>query len=393
MGSHDFQICYKTEEGLFSLPSGEKLPPPGEGAVPNRRVILYPFRTLSVQPFTLPFTHAAQVRDALKLRFRPLLGPDGGEILPSIVSRETRSCQGLAWVLSRGELDSLEEVLGSNGSVRVLPLPLAFAPSSGKGISIWADGTQVLGLAWTDGNPVAYRWWPRSRRSPQDAARDLALSADVEADEVRIIDFAEDRSGALAELTSGSRHLLTSPGAFRELDLSGRGIDTAVKADMVMGSFRRMTLVVLLFGAMAAALAGALFLEKSRFTSAIDARAEALYRKTFPGNGIVRDPLSQARARLRERKVGDATQDASLFEVLGVLGEAWADEQLQDVSLETLRFNPDGTDLTGTAGDVAEIDLLQQRFSGSGFISNLGDIQQIGSGRLRFTLSLEWRTP
>lgn len=393
MGPDDLQICYKTEEGLFALPSGEKLPPPGQGTPKGRRVVLFPFRTLSVQPFTLPFTHTAQVRDALKLRFRPLLGPDGGEILPSIISRETRSCEGLAWVLSRTELNSMEDLLGPNGTVRVLPLPLAFPPASGRGVSVWADEDQVLGLAWDEGKPVAYRWWPRSRRSPGDAVLELALGAEVEADDARVLDFAEDRVRALAELTSGVRHLLMSHGAFRDLDLSGRGIDTAVRTDMVMGAFRRMTVSVLLFGAIAAALAGGLYLEKSGSSEAIDARAEAMYRKTFPESGIVRDPLSQARARLRQRQVGGETQDVTLVEVLGVLGEAWEAKELGGVSLETLRFNPDGTDLTGTAADVADIDLLQQRFSGSGFVSNLGDIQQIGSGNLRFTLSLEWRTP
>lgn len=393
MGSNDLQLCYKSDEGLFSLPSGEKLPPPGPGGVQGRRVVLYPFRTLSVQPFQLPFTHAAQVRDALRLRFRPLLGPSGGEILPTIVSREARSCEGLAWVISRGELDSLEELLGTRGSVRVIPLPLVFAPSGEEGISILGDESQVLGMAWRDGRPVAYRWWPRSRRSPEEAVQDMALSAEVKADDVRILDLAGDREAALAGLTSGARHLLTSPGAFRDLDLSCRGIDTAVKADRVLGAFRRMTMLVLLFGALSAALAGASILEKNHFSEAVDARAAALYRETFPDSGIVRDPLSQARAKLRQRQVGDSEQEVTLFAVLGTLGQAWEGEELQGVSLETLRYNPEGTDLTGTAGDVAEIDLLQQRFGGSGFISNLGDIQQIGSGRLRFKLSLEWRKP
>lgn len=250
-----------------------------------------------------------------------------------------------------------------------------------------------MGLAWDEGKPLAYRWWPRKRRSPLDAVEELAFGAGIEADNARVLDFSEDRDCSLAELTSGIRHLMTSPGAFRELDLSGRGIDTAVRADMVMGAFRRMTMSALLFGALAAALAGGLYVEKSRFAEAIDLCAEAVYRDTFPGSGVIRDPLSQARGQLRQRQAGGDTQDVTLIEVLGTLGEAWEAPELRGVSLETLRFNPDGTDLTGTAADVAEIDLLQQRFAGSGFVSNLGDIQQIGSGNLRFTLNLEWRKP
>ncbi len=393
MGSIDVQICFKTGEGLFSLPAGEKLPPPGPGGNPPRRVVLYPFRTLSVQPFTLPFTHAAQVREALRLRFRPLLGTEGGEILPSIVRREARSCSGIAWVISRAELQELEEILGPDGTVRILPACLVSAPSEGRGISVWADDRQVTGLAWSEGEPQVYRWWPRSRRSPEQAVQELALAAGGQNEDARIIDLAEDRQSAMGDMHLAARRFLSQAGPFRDLDLSGRGIDTAVRADMVMGSFRRFTAAVLLLGGLAALMAGGIYFEKSRFSAHLDARAEALYRQTFPESEVVRDPLSQARARLRQRRTGEDSDEAGLMEFLGVIGEAWEDTELKGVSLETLRYNPSGTDLTGTAGDVSEIDRLQRRFDGSGFVSNLGDIQQIGGGRLRFTLSLEWSQP
>lgn len=393
MGSNDVQICFWSGEGLLALPSGERIPPPGQGVRPSKSLVLVPFRTLSVQPFTLPFSHAAQIRDALRLRFRPLLGADGGAILPSIVTREPRSCGGVAWVISGAELKGLEEILGPDGAVRVLPLPMALTPADGEGISLVADEDQVTGLAWSGGQPTVYRWWPRRRRSPEQALQELALGSGLDAEKAQVVDLQEDLKGGLQRLQTGARQFLSTPGPFRDLDLSGRGIDTAVRADLVMGSFRRFTAAVVLSGALAAAVAGGLYVERSRYADRVDARAEALYRETFPGSGVVRDPLSQARARLRQRETGAETEDVALVEVLGAVGTAWDDKELRGVSLETLRYNPDGADLTGTAVDVAEIDRLQQRFDGSGFVSNLGDIQQIGGGRLRFTLSLEMRQP
>ena len=250
-----------------------------------------------------------------------------------------------------------------------------------------------MGLAWSAGQPVVYRWWPRRRRAPDQALQELALGAGLDVSEAQVIDLEEDPVGGMQRLQAGARRLLSASGPFRDLDLSGRGIDTAVRADLVMSSFRRFTAAVLVSGALATAIAGGLYFERSRYADSVDARAESLYRQTFPASGVLRDPLSQARAWLRQRETGAETEDVALVEVLGAVGNAWDDKGLRSVSLETLRYNPDGADLTGTAVDVAEIDQLQQRFDGSGFISNLGDIQQIGGGRLRFTLSLEMRQP
>jgi hypothetical protein len=121
-------------------------------------------------------------------------------------------------------------------------------------------------------------------------------------------------------------------------------------------------------------------------------RSEALYRETFGGEGVIRDPLSQARARLVSSQGGSGAPD--LADILASVGSAWtAGGALETLTLESLRYNAFGADFVGVAPDVKDIETLQARLKGEGLESRLGDIQQTSGGRLRFSLSLRWDQP
>ena len=68
MASPQVTSVFLKSSGAWNSLSGEAAAVPSKGAL-----LLVPFRTLSVHPFSFAFRSLRDVRDALALRFRPLL--------------------------------------------------------------------------------------------------------------------------------------------------------------------------------------------------------------------------------------------------------------------------------------------------------------------------------
>ncbi|QVL37100.1 type II secretion system protein GspL [Aminirod propionatiphilus] len=384
------KICLARKDLLLEL-TGEgsrNLPSPSEGK--GSLLVLCPFRTVAVHPFELPLSNLGQIREALRLRLQPFLAGGGLDLLPLVTASEGKKSRGVAWLVSRGERSQWAPP--ANGrEVRLVPAVLALAALGGDG-ALLGDGDHLYSVALGDGQPLALRCQPRDRRDMEaEVAWLRQFLGDAEASIVSA-DLVADEPRALALIREGALKLLDPSHRLYGVDLSGQAIDAALRADRLLSLVRRAGWAVAATGLAASLLAASfLFLFRADLRD-IQRRSESLYRETFGDDGVLRDPLSQARARLMTSPGGNA--GPSLAEILSLVGESWSSGGAPvDVTLETLRYNAFGADVVGAAPDVRDIEGLQARLKTQGLDSRLGDIQQTPGGKLRFSLSLRWEQP
>lgn len=385
------RICLSQKGSLLELDGGGKgrtLSPSG-GREPL--VVLCPFRTLAIHPYELPLMNLAQIREALKLRFQPYLAGGTLELLPTVLAKEAKKSRGVAWLVSRVERDAHERLLGGR-QARLIPAVLALAAGGDPDGAVLGDEDHLYSVAFRNGEPLAFRCQPRSRR---DFAAEVAWLREFLGDgeaEIVTADLADAEEETLARLHRGAENLLAPDHRLGAVDLSGKAIDAALRVDRFMATTKKAVYALVAGGTCAVLVTAAfLFFLKADMRD-LQERSVALYREAFGDEGVIRDPLSQARARLMTSQGGSAAPD--LAEILSSVGVAWAaGETLKALTLETLRYNAFGSDVVGVAPDVKDIESLQARLKEQGLESRLGDIQQTSGGKLRFSLSLRWEQP
>lgn len=384
------RICLERKGSLLELDDGGGGKPVSVQGEKGAFLVLCPFRTLAIHPYDLPLANLTQVREALKLRLQPYLAGGSLDLLPMVLARDAKKTRGVAWLVAKAERDGHEALLGGR-QARLVPAVLALVADGADG-AVLADEDHLYAVALRDGEPLAFRCQPRRRRNVEAEVQWLRQFLGHEEASIVTADLVEDEREARKLLHRGALSLCDPNNVLASVDLSGKAIDAALRADRFMTVARRAILTSAAAGAVAALMAAAfLFFLKADLQNVQD-RSEALYRETFGGEGVIRDPLSQARARLVSSQGGSGAPD--LADILASVGSAWtAGGALETLTLESLRYNAFGADFVGVAPDVKDIETLQARLKGEGLESRLGDIQQTSGGRLRFSLSLRWDQP
>jgi len=357
-------------------------------------VFLVPFRSLSLQRFTFPFSDISQIRNALELKVRPF-SPAGNplQVLPTITSRTGRETNGISWFISGNELDALDNEIRSFSTQRLIwPSALPLAAEIGReGGGLWADGTNVCSMLFSDGLPVLYAWKPRKSSSIDNEEKwllDYSRNAGISVDNLVIVDLARGRD-ELERYLDMAKKVLHEREAFRSVNLSRAMLDTELYLEKASRYLTRSLAAVLLVGLLAL---GSAFYRYSTFNSTIDDIREmgiTVYREVFQGKGEVIDPVSQARSRLSALQEDD--HDGDPQEVLGNVGKAFLSMEGEDIVLDILRYSKDGADISGRSGEVALVQSFQRELSGLGLDPQIADIQQIPGGGLRFSLTIRWR--
>ena len=371
-------------EGL----SGESSRIPSRGAL-----LLFPFCTASVHPFSFPFRSPKDVRNALSLKFRPLLAAEEEvEIAPFVTGGEKGGSEGVVWCLSRSEVPD-EKSAPSVGNHVAWPLPLALASTvNGEGIAVFRNETFLASAVFRNGIPV----FSRCRAAdPEDGG--------IEAE----VDWCR-RYAAGEEGESASRAVWTGTGdedlllaARRTVNQFPALLEINVSRPALQASLARERTALILGKASAwAAAAGLLFcLVQFSFLSRAEKERESFSRQSVAlfsevmgeGEKIV-DPLSQARGKLAGLK-GSGMEKSTLSMLLSHLGKTWmggGDSRKADFPvLEQIRWSGDGgAELSGSSSAMESIHSLRAAAEAGGYRASLGDIQQVPGGGLRFSLSL-----
>ena len=383
----------KRPEGWASLASSNE--PVGgkrvESVPSGGALLLAPFKTASIHSFSFPFRSANDVRNALALRFRPLLsGEDEVEIVPLFRGRSKGGSEGVALCIWEGEILEDEPGVSLHNNV-VWPLPLALASAvKGDGGAVFRDDSVCASVFFRNGLPVFLRC---RVSTPSDGG--------IEGEVQRLVDYVSALGTEIAsdsvwtsskeqELLEVARETVKQFPKLLELNISR----SALAASLARERTARLLLKVCGWTAAAGILFSLIqYTMLFQLRSSLETFAEdgtSIYREIFGQNERVVDPLSQARSKLAALR-GQGRTENSLSRTLSHLGRTWLDGNKKKADfpvLEQLRYSADGADITGTAEKMEAIQALRVAADSGGYRASLGDIQQIPGGGLRFTLSL-----
>lgn len=361
------------------------------GSFARDLLLLVPYRSLSIQPFSFPFSGHSAIREAVKLQVQPFTsGKPLIDVFTTIRAKEGRGSGGIAWFLSSEELSAVESVAAKTRSLRIWPLPLALSarlPDNGIGVCVLKDA--ICSMLYERGFPSLYRIVPKGRRNVEDEIEWIRAFAANRGTVDLATEIWEDSDDpdARARLAEMALETLSGRSFEAEVNLSLRAVDTVLALERGIRLCTRVAAWVCLAGLCAAGGAYAQQFFSQRALERIGSQGVALYRSVFDATGKIVDPVSQARGKLNAARGGE--KGLILEEMLARLGASTKAAGESSVLIESLRYNSEGSDLLGSVPDMEKLQAFQKELSAA-FRTQLGDIQQVPGGGLRFSMNLRW---
>lgn len=364
------------------------------GNIPLREgdsLCLASFRSLSMQPFVYPFSSLSRIRDALFIKVKPY-SVDGKnvEISPAIFEKDGKSCKGIAWFISSEELERFERGRDISGNLINWPVPIAFASEiHGTGAVIWTDEESMCSMIFENYFPLLYRWNNRETSNIDDEKMWLlsySRSLGNEIDRFYIADSGTE--GYQAGLAESIANTLKDFPAYSRVNISKKVMDSFLVTERTTVLATKALSVFLVAGLLFAAGSFVKYRTAGWSLNAIRDRSYDVYREVFDPNGKIIDPLSQAKAKISALSGTD--RGLSLEEVLSRIGAAWKDVPEGKRILNSIRYNGNYVDISGSASEMSTVQSFQKALDKDGTESRIGDIQQIPGGGIRFNMTLRW---
>lgn len=340
---------------------------------------------MSLHPFSFPFGDPARVRQALRLQISSLLGKNAEDVRvhPVTLEHDGDRSRGFALAIPA------EESLGGSISpgTRLFPAPLALGGSvAPDGLGIWADGQNVSSVLWQDGIPVLYRCSPRAEAEPEETAEWIRASAGRDL-KVLVLDAREDPAAAGILEAEAEKTWKAFP-PLAALDLSPGQMESALRLENLALAAKPALAWLLALGVLFSAATGLSYFSSRMKLARYEESSVRLYREVFDPTGPVRDPLSQAKARLAAASGQEET--GNLSGTLAMLGRAGSTAG-DGIFLDTLRFSKGQSELIGRGGSVESIRAFQRAMDPKH--ASLEDLQQLPGGLFRFRLAVRESRP
>lgn len=357
----------------------------GDSAYKDRMILARSFRKISVQAFEFPFTGVSRVREALKIKYRPLLGDASSaiSIVPFFAESERRTSSGCVFLLPSED----EHSASSIAECAVWPLPIVFASHiNGTGSIVCRDDDIVSSLVLEDWIPKYYDVSESGGTELSDAesaAREIAEALGISGAESFAVDLA---SVSGEELQRAGERTLAGFAPYASLDLSNRGAEMLEQREKLSSSLLRFGRAVSIAGMLLSLICVIILLVQYRSEDRASSNASDIYTILFGERSS--QPLGSARERLRSLSTGGSS-DLSMLEVLRSLSSAW-DKFGDDakITIENMRFGTENTDIMGTSESNDLIQSLRSHLEGDGYTPRIDSIQQAPNGLLRFNISI-----
>jgi len=346
------------------------------------QVTIVPLRTLAVFPFSFPFGKKVSVRDALELRFKPLLGAQESKLnlVAQATKQKANETSGVAWFVSKEESEQLE----SNFPDSVLwPAPLLFASCvNGNGVVVCRYGDSCCGMVFAEGEPKLYRWLSFENGSVEQLCDELATAAKgYLGGEVKVGVVEPEKETALQRI--GDATLGVCPSAYN-LNLSSVNVSAKAEADKFIDKLLRLGQLVTMFGVIFLAssilLLGVNLAWRGSFTKA----PSQVYEISLGESSS--NPLPSVLQKLRALNVESSEQES--FEThIRRISSVWSNLSSPPV-FDELRYSNEKIQLSGTATGAAEVDALRKALADKGYEAVTENAQQLPKSGMRFTISL-----
>ena len=350
------------------------------------RVVLVPFRTLVSYPFSFPFGRKGKVREALSLNFRPVLGDRESllSLVPQITEQSASLTRGTAWFAAKSEIEEWESRLGDDAAF--WPVQMAFVGEvNGSGLVVWHDEEGSSAMWFEEWSPVFCRWAPASDGGPEELAEwvgQYAASSGKTIGCVKIIESDAPESWIKRCCESA----LASVGGLESLDISNRGADAARQIESFFGTAFKTVRILSILGVIFLALSSLLLVQNFMGRSAFSEAPSAIYKSVFGEES--NSPVTSA---VRKLKVVTGSGDSghmSLEQTLSSFAAAWKSASASGVTLDSIRYGLERTEIQGLADSMASVQGLRDSLAKNGFSAKVGEVQQVPKSGLRFTISL-----
>lgn len=348
----------------------------------EQKVVLLPFRTLSLSNFNFPFGRKVSVRDALELRFRPILGAQVNEIslITQITEQKSNETLGVAWFASKAEIEEFEERFED---CVLWPAPYLFASRvNGNGAVVCVYDDCLCGMLFVGGEPKFYRWYASDGKNADELADELLeYAAHMFADRelTACIVKPEDDAG-LQQAGDATLELCRGAGM---LNLSSSTVSAGAETEKLMAKIDRYADIATILGGLFLLFALLIFsintVQKSNFASA----PSEIYRTVMHESSA--NPVSSALQKLR---AVSADKTGTSFEtVYSRISSAWDSLSVRP-KIDELRYSSDVVQLSGSAQEASAVDAFRKALADSGFKAVTDNVQQVQKQGLRFTISL-----
>ncbi len=351
-----------------------------------------PLKSVAISTFSFPFNNFLRVREALKLQTLPYAAAGGMELFPSVFEKNARNSRGIVWYVPAAELESVTPPL-SNVENRVWPAPMPLVSKiGGEGVTLWTDEQNICSMLWRSGEPILYRWKPRAKTSEEAERTWFEAYCRSKGEEIGEFFALNATLPSEAALLPGIiKESLARYPWLAEVNLSRSALDTALILERIVHFGTRVAGWLLILGLLVAGGSGLRYYEGQRNIDLLRDRSSNLYREVFDASrpGRISNPLGLARTKLEERQ-GKSSGGKLINEVFTDLGTILEQNPSMDVTLDSVRYNLDGVDYTGSAPDVATIQSFQKAWGEKATSAQLGNLASSPGVGFRFDLSVRW---
>lgn len=380
----DLAALFKTEQFLkrdrlrFTVVSSGIRLLPGE-----RQVLLLPLRTLAVFPFSFPFGKKVSVRNALELRFRPLLGSKESSLslVSQVTQQKSNATSGVAWFVSKSETEQFEERFKD---AVLWPAPYLFASrvnGNGAAVCVYEEGS--CGMLFAGGEPKLYRWLSKDAGSAEQLADELlAYGKEISP----MTDFSvfvtePEKESALQRIGDATLELCKSA---YSLNLSSVNMSAKAETDKFVDKIEHYSKLLTLFGGIFFMLAFLLLCVNFAWRGSFTKAPAQLYETVLHEHS--ENPMASALQKLRAVNA-DSTEQEGFEEHFKRIAAVWQEMPSHPV-LDEMRYSGGGIQICGTAAQASDVDNFRKALSDAGYEAVTENAQQLQKIGMRFTISL-----
>jgi hypothetical protein len=362
-----------------------------KGSSFGKTVLLRSFGNISAYEFSFPFQGMTKIREALKIKFKSLLGDGAAHVslIPFLSKIEKKSVSGCVFVIRNDEKTG-ETGMRSNAAVTancaVWPTPLVFASETAPdGLLVCSGEHDVTSVWFKDWTPVFYRVLPKNATTPEEEKKSVLEYIERSGghvDKTLLVDLADYSDEDLRSL--GSLTISACP-AYERLDLSETGASRQETREKIISRVSVTGRTALFAGLVCLVLMMGVYFKQSRAAVNTLNHTGDIYEMSF-GERSAQPAVS---ARMKLAGAGKSNQGYSLLSFIYDISDAWKKLGKEPgITIETLKYGPEASDILGTAKKDESIGRFRSYIEEAGAFPRTENIQTVLGGGLRFNMSI-----
>jgi hypothetical protein len=355
----------------------------------GKTVLLRSFRNISAYEFSFPFQGMTKIREALKIKFKSLLGEGASRVslIPFPTKIEKKSVSGCVFVIRNDEkTDEEAPAPDAASNCAVWPKPLVFAcEAAPDGLLVCSGENSVVSVWFKNWTPVFYRALPSDSTTPEEEKRSVLEYIERSGEHVDTVLVVDLKDYSDEDLRSLGALTISACPMYERLDLSETGANRQETREKIISRLSAAGRTALVSGLVCLVLMAGVYFKQSLVARDTLNHTGDIYEMSF-GERSAQPAVSAA------RKLASAGKDGpgySLLSFASDISNAW--KKLGDepgITIETLKYGPEASDILGTAKNNEAIQRFRSFIEETGASPRTDNIQTALGGYLRFNMNI-----